>query len=70
MFGQLSQTLSTHHAPLETGSRKRSGLVVTLKTFDLRPVQRTFNRYRHPTDRDISYSARRRRGRGGEYPVK
>lgn len=32
MLGQLSQTLSTHHAPLETGSRKRSGLVVTLKS--------------------------------------
>ncbi|PKX93434.1 uncharacterized protein P174DRAFT_443314 [Aspergillus novofumigatus IBT 16806] len=38
MYDQHSQALSTRRAPLETGSRKRSGLFVIFKRIDLRLV--------------------------------
>ncbi|KAL2832568.1 hypothetical protein BDW59DRAFT_106236 [Aspergillus cavernicola] len=48
MYDQLSQALSTHHAPFETGSRKRSGLFVILynNTVDLRLVLEALDSYR------------------------
>jgi hypothetical protein len=43
-------------APLETGSRKRSGLIVTMGRSSPDSKENLYNRYRNSTERMISYS--------------
>lgn len=64
MSDQHSQALSTPPAPLEAGSRKRSGLFVTVKMLFSALCMDALDYYRRPRGRSVSYSIRRYCRRG------
>lgn len=75
MYDQHSQALSTRRAPLETGSRKRSGLFVIFKRINLRLVLKhstitdapqTERQLQHPWDAVVAAYTRVVYGRSQE----